>query len=471
MKKYPMFSKLSRIFWVVILLTSITPLMSARADAPTAYAFPTFNTATITAKGAIYSHPLDVSSVPTSDFLFFTVSADYKHGTPASGWSDFMNLEITNGGSITYTTAVIASQGRLRSEADTTLYWSGVFNREYNGGGNITLNFFDTDGSAGGPYTSSLENVALTIYPSSTTSTSFTPFNTGTITASGAEYTKSIDVSHVPPAGYLFFTVVADWVHGSPSSSRSSSMGMQFTDGASIYYFPEMHPKQGGFENAADTTLYWTGILDREYTGGGNLTVKFRDTYSNSGGPYTSSLQNVIVSIYPSPTIPKTWDAFTTPDITGGEAGYTRSLDVSGLAGNDYLLYTVVADYKEGTNNAYSNTMWMEFNNGASTVYCSKTATQGAIMGVSDTTLYWSGVFDRKYTGGGNLSIRFWDQYTDIHGPFVTHLENVRVSIFRGAGTGVTAVHLTGLDARSDPLSSIRLLFFFLKDCFFNILE
>ncbi len=396
---------------------------------------------------------------------------DFKHGTPDSEWSFYVYLEITNGATVIYYPKSVASQGAVQNATDTTLYWTGILAREYVGGGNLTINFYDTYSGGGATYTSSMENVVVKIYPSPITSTTFASFNTGTIASGGPGITHSLDVSHVPPDPYLFYTVSGDWVHGSPDSEWSSYIDMQINNGASTIYYPQGGAQVGASNSITDTTLYWAGIFDREYTGGGNLTIKFIDRYTGGGTTYTSSLNNVSVSIYPSPTVPKRFDTFTTPDITRGSAGYTKTLDVSGLAGDDYLFYTVVADFKTGVEPANSNGYTMTLNNGASIIYDAAEPLQGALSTSADTTLYWSGVMERKYVGGGNLSINFQDASTDGAGTLNSHLENVRVSIFRGAGTGVTAVELTGLAARSDPLSSIRPLFIFLKESLFILFE
>ncbi len=38
------------------------------------------------------------------------------------------------------------------------------------------------------------------------------------------------------------------------------------------------------------------------YVGGGTLRAKFKDTFTDGGGPYTSELQNIVVSIYTEPS-------------------------------------------------------------------------------------------------------------------------------------------------------------------------
>jgi hypothetical protein len=57
------------------------------------------------------------------------------------------------------------------------------------------------------------------------------------------------------------------------------------------------------------------------------------------------------------------------------------------------------------------------------------------------------------YPGGGNLTIEFLDTYTDPGGPYTSSLENVTVTIFRGSGTGVTAIHLEKLTATNQTRS------------------
>jgi hypothetical protein len=47
--------------------------------------------------------------------------------------------------------------------------------------------------------------------------------------------------------------------------------------------------------------LIWSGVLpENTYQGGNNLTIKFADTFTDSSGPYYSSVSNVVVTIYPA---------------------------------------------------------------------------------------------------------------------------------------------------------------------------
>lgn len=439
MYKFPAYVKIIAILLVLFIMGSVIPPQEVKADAPTAYTFTTFNTTTITSNGvAPFSLALNTTGMPANDYLFFTVVADYKTG--GSAWSSFMTLNFTDGASTTYYQKNGASQGALTSASNATLYWSGILEREYTGGGNLTIQF--TDGDTSGAYTSSLENVVVTIYPAPTTSTTFASFGTGTITSGdGVGFTKSLDFSSLP-YGYLFFTIVADWSPVASSDAWSQSMKMGFYDGSTVF-FPQYSARQGAANNNTATTLYWSGIFQREYTGGGNLTIKFID---NDPGSYTSQLTNVTVSIYPSPTLPKTFTTFTTDTITDGGA-YTHSLDVTGLAADDYLFFTVVADFKGISNPPSSNNVNLTLTNGSGvTFFGPQAASQGSASSAADTTLYWSGYFQRKYTGGGNLTI----QFSVIEYPSETvtcRLENVKVTIYRGAGTGVTAVQLNDLKA------------------------
>ncbi len=447
MNKFPAALKLLALILVLVIITSLCPPMEARADAPTAYTFPTIaNTGAIVSNGGTsFSQALDVSGIPASKYLFYTVSANYTGG--AGAWSSMINMKFTNGSSTTYIRNTNSNYGSDNSSASTTLYWIGVLEREYTGGTNLTVYFTDVDTS--GTYTSSLANVVITIYPSPTTSTTFASFNTDTITSpgsgTGTPYNKSLDVSHVPGCSYLFITVVADWTNVS-SDAHSSTMTMGLNNGGSTVYYSQINARQGGLDTTANTTLYWTGMFQREYTGGSPLNITFNDPAT--AGVYSSSLQNVIVSIYPSPTPPKVFDTFTTSAIAGDGTHYVHSLDVSGMAADNYLFFTMVANYKKLTGDPWSADILMSLNNGSGITYNSQAALQGHLSSAADTTIYWAGSFPRAYTGGNPLQIEFWDGYGGAS--FTSRLENVVITLYRGAGTGATAIHLTNLTASNE---------------------
>ena len=113
---------------------------------------------------------------------------------------------------------------------------------------------------------------------------------------------------------------------------------MEINNGGSTVYRPPSPATTGILPAAGSTSLTWTGVLPKSYIGGGNLSVKFVDAFTDSNGPYTSSLNNVVVTIYPAPTPRKTFAAFNTGTITGGGAAVTQALDVSGLPSTEYVI-------------------------------------------------------------------------------------------------------------------------------------
>ena len=418
-------------------------LLPSAAMAGNSRTFAAFNTGTITGGGAAFTRSLDVSGLPASEYLMCTVTADYVPGAaPHDAYSSTMLMELNNGGSTVYSPASAATMGVLKAGGGTTLRWLLVLPRNYTGGGNLTIKFVDPYTDTAGPFTSSLNNVAVSIYPAPVPARSFAPFSTGTITGGGTAFTRSLDVSGLPASEYLMCTVTADYVPGAaPHNAYSSTMLMELNNGGSTVYSPASAATMGVLQAGGGTTLRWLLVLPRTYTGGGNLTIKFVDSFTDTAGPFTSSLNNVAVSIYPAPLPARNFATFNTGTITGGGTAFTRSLDVSGLPPAEYLLCTATADYLPGAapHNAYSSTMLMELNNGGSTVYFpASAATTGVLKAGGSTTLRWLLVLPRTYTGGGNLTIKFVDPFTDPSGPYTSSLNNVTVSIYPAEAVALT---------------------------------
>src|SRR6185437_9198335 len=131
---------------------------------------------------------------------------------------------------------------------------------------------------------------------------SFPSFNTGTITGGGAAVTKALDVSGLPPTEYLMVSVTADYAPGTaPHDGYSSTMKMEINNGGATVYWPLSTATLGVLPAGGSTTLTWTGVLPKSYIGGGNLSVKFSDAFTDANGPYTSALNNVVVNISPAP--------------------------------------------------------------------------------------------------------------------------------------------------------------------------
>ncbi len=397
--------------------------------------FATFNTGTITGGGVAFTRSLDVSGLPASEYLMYSVSADYVPGTaPNDAYSSTMQMELNNGGGTVFKEATTANIGVLPAGGSTALRWTGIMTRTYGGGGPLTIRFADPFTDASGPYTSSLSNVVVTIYPAPLPIKSFATFNTGTITGGGAAFSRSLDVSGLPNAEYLMYSVSADYVPGTaPNDGYSNTMQMELNNGGATVFKEATTANIGVLPAGGSTALRWTGIMTRTYGGGGPLTIRFADPFTDANGPYTSSLNNVVVTIYPAPLPIKSFATFNTGTITGGGAAFIRSLDVSGLPNAEYLMYSVSADYVPGTapNDGYSSTMQMELNNGGATVFKeATTANIGVLPAGGSTALRWTGIMTRTYGGGGTLTIRFADPFTDASGPYTSSLNNVVVTIY-----------------------------------------
>jgi phosphodiesterase/alkaline phosphatase D-like protein len=408
---------------------------SQRTFGASGQTFTTFSTGTITGGGAAYTRSLDVTGLAGSDYLFVYVTADFVPGTsPHDAYSSTMFMELNNGAGTVYWSAVPASYGILPAAGSTSLTWKGLMKTPYPGTGNLTVKFYDNFTDGNGPYTSTLNNVVVTIYPATVPSKTFTTFSTGTLTGGGAAYTRSLDVTGLAGSDYLFVYVTADFVAGAaPNNAFSSTMVMELNNGAGTVYWPGMPANYGALGNSNSTSLTWTGLMKVPYSGGDNLTIKFYDNFTDGNGPYTSTLSNVVVKIYSAPVPSRTFTTFSTGSITGGGAAYTRSLDVTGFAGSDYLFVYVTGDYVAGAapHNAFSSSMTMELNNGAGTVYWPATsANYGALSNSNSTTLTWTGLMKIPYPGEGNLTLKFQDPATDASGPYTSSLSNVVVKIY-----------------------------------------
>ncbi|MCU0521799.1 MAG: hypothetical protein MUF84_14040 [Anaerolineae bacterium] len=162
------------------------------------------------------------------------------------------------------------------------------------------------------------------------------------------------------------------------------------------------------------------------------------------------SLAFLLLGISSAPTLAAsshTFAEFDSGTITGGAPALTTALDVSGLPASDYLFYVVTADFVPGANPAWSETLQMQLSNGSGTTYTGMSgATTGWAQNSLPTTLIWTGVMHRAYTGGGTLSIHLRDAFTDAGGPYASDLNNVTVTIYPAVQAGATSVALLNLE-------------------------
>ena len=400
--------------------------------------FASFSPGIITGGAAAYTKALTVSGLSADEYLFYNITCDYTSSAfPHEAWSSTMKMGLTNGSTVFYLDTMTANYGAVSAAASTTLRWVGILPKSYTGGQSLTVIFKDSFTDASGPYSSTVNNVSITIYTAPVPKTVFATFSPGTITGGSAPYTKSLAVSGLLNANYLFYSVTADYASGDvPHDAWSNSMKMGLTNGSTTFYLDTAQANYGILPAGGTTSLKWTGIMTNPYPGTTNLTVMFRDFFTDTSGPYTSTLTNVVVTIYPAPTPVKTFAAFSSGTITGGGSTFTRSLDVSGMPSADYMFYRITGDYVGGTppQDAYSSTLKLGFTNGSSTFYLdTNSARYGVLSNGGNSTLKWTGVLPKNYTGGTALTVMIRDSYTDASGPYTSSLNNIVVTLYPAA--------------------------------------
>ncbi len=264
----------------------------------------------------------------------------------------------------------------------------------------------------------------------------FATFNVGTLTGGGAAFTKSLDVSGLTNAEYLFVRVTANYASAAaPHDAYASTLNLELYDGGSTVYWPSNTATFGAMAQDSTNTLIWSGLLPaNSYPGGSNLVVKLVDPYTDASGPYYSTVSNVVVTIYPAPTPKNTFAAFNVGTLTGGGAAFNQSLNVSGLPNDEYLFARVTATHTSGTppHDGWSSTLDLELYDGGSTVYWpSNTAPFGAMSQDGTSRLIWPGLLPvNSYQGGSNLTVKLVDPYTDASGPYYSAVSNVVVTIY-----------------------------------------
>ena len=110
----------------------------------------------------------DLSSVPSADYFFYRVRADFI-GVPGGGWSATSQVSLNDGIGAVFKEYSFADLGTLQNENNTSLVWTGIFEELYQHssslqGGNFQAHFRDNYTDNGGPYTSSLSNIQVDIF-------------------------------------------------------------------------------------------------------------------------------------------------------------------------------------------------------------------------------------------------------------------------------------------------------------------
>jgi hypothetical protein len=266
--------------------------------------FATFNVGTLTGGGAAFTRSLNVSDLPNTEYLFARVSAQYQSAAaPNDAVPISLSMELSDGGTNVFWAGSPATLGASDMDSTNTLSWCGLFSQHsYQGGTNLTIQFMDTYTDANGPYYSTISNVMVTIYPATTPSKTFAAFDVGTLTGGGAAFIRSLDVSGLPNTEYLFLRVTANYQSGAqPHDADSGSMNMELSDGGTTVFWPASLATIGAVVADSTNTLIWSGLFPQtSYQGGTNLAIQFMDTYTDPGGPYFSTMSNVVVTIYPA---------------------------------------------------------------------------------------------------------------------------------------------------------------------------
>jgi len=258
------------------------------------HTFSTFSPGTLTSGTSGLSQSLNISGL-TKSYLLYTIEADWVGTGGSPAFSNSINVELNNGAGTIHRELALANSGSAENSNATTLIWTGIMDAAYIGGNNLTIRFFDNYNS-GGPFTSNLTNVVIKIHELNSPHT-FSTFSSGTLTSGTSGVSTSMNVSGIPSDSYFVYKIEADWVGTGGSPAFSNSINVELNDGSGNIYRALALANSGSAENSNATTLIWTGIMDTEYIGGNNLTIRFFDNY-NTGGPFTSSITDVNFTIY-----------------------------------------------------------------------------------------------------------------------------------------------------------------------------
>ncbi len=444
------FRLLRRFFLRLVAAVGLT--FSAAAESVT---FPEFDTGVITGGGAAVTTALDVSGMPAMDYNIISVTANFVPGpSPNDAYSQTIRMALTNAdGSVSYwplsgATMGVLTGGGTSAAGPTVLRWTGILPTDYAGGTPLTIRFSDTFNDASGPYTSELQDVSVTLHATPQPAHTFASFNTGPITGGGAAFTRSFSTAGLPDLEYFLFKVTADFVPGpSPNDAYSQTIQMELNNGGGTVHFPSSRANLGALAGPGATQLQWSGMLSPGYIGGDPLTIRILDTFNDASGPYTSQLNNVVVTIHPLPSPKRVFGPLTSGTITGGGAAVSIPLDTASLPATEYVHVHVAGTFNatNGTD-AWSETMRMSLG-GATEYRPFLKADSGFLSSSASTTLRWSGVLPRAYLGGDDLNLLFRDTFTDSSGPYTSTMSNVVVTLYPAYTRSAEIVSLERADA------------------------
>ncbi|KAA5827683.1 T9SS type A sorting domain-containing protein [Algibacter amylolyticus] len=398
--------------------------LSATLVAAQTHTFTSFNVGTVTSGTTGTSVALPTAGV-TGNYLIYEISADFAGtGSGTTAWSEEIQMELNDGGTVIFSEVSKSTSGFMSNDSPTTLYWTGILNKAYVGGDNLTIRFFSSFNDALGPYTSNITNVNVNITEANPYA--IASFDVGTVTSGTAGTSVPVTTTGIT-GNYLIYQISADFAGtGTGTTAWSEEIQMELNDGGTVIFSEVAKSTSGSMGNDSPTTLFWTGILNKEYVGGDNLTIRFFSSFNDALGPYTSNISNVNINI--AEANPYAFASFDVGTVTSGTTGTSVAVATTGVTG-DYLLYQISADFAgtgSGTT-AWSEEIQMELNDGGTVIFKEVAkSTSGSMGSDSPTTLYWTGFLNKEYSGGDNLTIRFFSSY-NVDGPYTSNISNVNV--------------------------------------------
>ncbi len=431
-------------------LAIILPGFAARSQAAASYVFPAFNVGTLVGGGAGFTNNLTAyTNVPSGEYFVFRVTADYQSApSPNDAYPDSMVMELSDGGTNIFWPASTAAAGAIGGDYTNVIAWTGMFPQlSYQGGSNLTIQFMDTYSDSFGTYYSTMSNVVVTLYPATTPSQTFAPFNVGTLTGGGPAFTNSPNVSGLPDLEYLFTRVTANYQSDTnPYDARPYSMEMEMNDGGTNVFWPASTAGVGAVDEDYTNVIAWSGMFPQvSYQGGTNLDVLFMDDYYNGFDPSYSTMGNAVVTLYPAPEPSQTFASFNVGTLASSGPGFTNSLNITNLPASEYLYVRVTADYQSGpTNLSGPSTMEMELSDGGTNIFWPASApTVGAVNEPYTNVIAWAGIFPQtSYQGGTNLVIQFMDTNTYEFNSLYSTMSNVVVTLYPAIGVPPTPPQL-----------------------------
>ncbi|MFT5165447.1 MAG: hypothetical protein ACI8P3_000674 [Saprospiraceae bacterium] len=279
--------------------SSITNVKVTIYIASSQHEFSSFSISNLTSGTDGITTALPTASI-SGNYLVYIVTADFEGtGGAQTAWSSSIQMELkdSDGGSTIFEALADPNSGEMNNADPATLKWSGILTREYIGGDDLAIRFFDDFHDMDGPYLANINNIKVEIFEA-VDPTDLPVINPGTVTSGTSGVTTALTTSGAS-GDFLFYVINADFVGtGGAQTAWSNSIEMELNNGAGILYKDSSKADLGAQENPDQTTLTWAGVLNEKYVGGTDLSILFFDNFHDMDGPYTSNITNVRVRLY-----------------------------------------------------------------------------------------------------------------------------------------------------------------------------